>query len=203
MGMRKMTDKLFSNVLGCYIPAFFEMHVDTNDMQMVINKMKPRDRTILFHEYIHFLQDFTTYFGQNRLYVYSEYVHGVVNSIYKSASKTFSVPYIIKDMSDNVFLNQYIVSFTLGDGAEMENFNVATEPEVIYENVDYGTPHLRIPQIVVSAKNGDKRIFGGYAIMESMAYIMERLCSPDVSLCQHPKAQLGASRVFLRCVPQN
>ena len=61
-------------ILGYYVPAFFEMHVDTDADDLTINKLKPFEMTVLFHEYIHFLQDFATYYGLNRIYVYSEYM---------------------------------------------------------------------------------------------------------------------------------
>lgn len=71
--------RLRSTVLGYYIPSFFEMHVDTYHNDMTINKLPPGDMTTLFHEYIHFLQDFTTYYGLNGIYVHSQYLHSVVN----------------------------------------------------------------------------------------------------------------------------
>lgn len=54
-----------STLLGFYVPSFFEMHVDTDQTDMTINKLPLKDMTTLFHEYIHFLQDFTTYYGLN------------------------------------------------------------------------------------------------------------------------------------------
>lgn len=48
----------------------------------------------------------------------------------------------------------------------------------------------------------DKQIKAAFSTPEEIQ--RERaLSSPDVSLCQHPQAQLGSSRVSLRCVPQN
>ena len=41
------------------------MHVATHDDNMIINQMSDGDATVLFHEYIHFLQDITTYYGLN------------------------------------------------------------------------------------------------------------------------------------------
>ena len=76
--------KRLKTLLGYYIPTFFEMQVDSTDDNMIISKMSDIDATILFHEYIHFLQDFTTYYGLNNLYVQSEYIHSVVNRIYKT-----------------------------------------------------------------------------------------------------------------------
>lgn len=48
-------------LLGYYVPAFFEMHIDTESEDMIINQMPIEDATVLFHEYIHFLQDISSY----------------------------------------------------------------------------------------------------------------------------------------------
>lgn len=169
--------RLKSNVLGYYIPSFFEMHVDTNNDDLTIDHLPPKDRTVLFHEYIHFLQDFTTYYGLNAIYVYSEYLHSVMNRIYGIKTKEFPVPFTINDNKDNVLLNKQILSFTQGDTAECANYNVAE----IDEDVDVLEPNVylsEIPNVILNI-SGDVRTFGAIAIMESMAYIMERQCSPS------------------------
>lgn len=109
--------KRLKTLLGYYIPTFFEMQVDSTDDNMIISKMSDIDATILFHEYIHFLQDFTTYYGLNNLYVQSEYIHSVVNRIYKT-NKQFAVPFEITDNNDNLLLNQQICNLTAGDTDE-------------------------------------------------------------------------------------
>ena len=97
---------ILKTTLGYYIPTFFEMHVATHDDNMIINQMSDGDATVLFHEYIHFLQDITTYYGLNNLYVQSEYLHSVVNRV--KGNLQFQVPYMIRDNKDNVLLNQKI-----------------------------------------------------------------------------------------------
>ena len=168
--------RLKSNILGYYIPSFFEMHVDTNRDDLTIDHLPLRDRTVLFHEYIHFLQDFTTYYGLNAIYAYSEYLHSVVNRIYGIKTADFPVPFIIGDNTDNVLLNKQILSFTQGDTLECGDYEV----NEINEDFDALLPNVymnNIPNVILNL-NGDIRAFGAIAIMESMAYIMERLCSP-------------------------
>lgn len=65
-------------VLGYYVPAFFEMHVKIDSYELTFNKLSPTDATIFFHEYIHFLQYISTYYGLNRIYVYSELLCPIV-----------------------------------------------------------------------------------------------------------------------------
>ena len=164
-------------MLGYYIPSFFEMHVDTDCDDLTIDHLPARDRTVLFHEYIHFLQDFTTYYGLNAIYAYSEYLHGVVNRIYGIKATEFPVPFTINDNADNVLLNRQILSFTQGDTAECWHY-VVTEVD---ESTDSLTPNPYIKEIpnVILNLNGEMRSFGAIAIMENMAYLMERLCSPN------------------------
>lgn len=168
--------RLKSTELGYYIPSFFEMHVNTYCDDLTINKLPLKDMTVLFHEYIHFLQDFTTYYGLNAIYTYSEYLHSVVNRIYGIKTKGFPVPFNITDNTDNVLLNKQILNFTQGDTEECSPFSV----DEVEEDVDELLPNAfmkNVPNVILNL-NGDLRVFGAIAIMESMAYLMEQLCSP-------------------------
>lgn len=169
--------KLRKTELGHYVLSFFEMHVDTWKSDMTINKLPPRDMTVLFHEYIHFLQDFTTYYGLNQLYVQSEYLHSVVNRIYNIQSETFTVPFKIEDNDDNVLLNRQICKLTLGDTEELKQMDIVELIEDFDSLVDNSYMKV-IPNVIINIKD-EMLIFGAMAIMESMAYIMERLCSPN------------------------
>lgn len=164
-----------SIILGYYVPSFFEMHIDTYKNDLTITGLSVKDQTILFHEYIHFLQDFTTYYGLSAIYAYSEYIHSVVNRIYTVKTSEFHVPFVIQDNNDNVLLNQQILRLTQGDSEECNNFavtNVLQDKDPLLIN-----PYMKeIPSVILNP-NGDLRNFGALAIMESMAYILERLCS--------------------------
>lgn len=169
--------RLKSTVLGFYIPSFFEMHVNTSKDDMTINQLPLKDMTTLFHEYIHFLQDFTTIYGLGGIYVHSEYLHSVVNRIYNVPTKEFKVPFVINDNNDNVLLNKQIAALTLGDTSECITFEISdivSGSDPLIKN-----PYLEsVPNEIIISKNGDMWVFGAMAIMESMAYIMERCASP-------------------------
>lgn len=164
-----------NKLLGYYLPTFFEMYVDIADDKMTISELNDADVTVVFHEYIHFLQDFTTYYGANNLYVQSEYMHSVVNRI--KDKEQFFVPFQIEDNSDNVLLNRQICKLTNGDVEEAQCYEIKSVDTI----EDPLLPNEFMPKIVSAALNiaeDDARSFGAMAIMESMAYIMERLCSP-------------------------
>ena len=169
--------RLKSTELGYYIPSFFEMHVNTDCDDLTINKLPLKDMTVLFHEYIHFLQDFTTYYGLNSLYAYSEYLHSVINRIYAIKTPEFTVPFVINDNADNVLLNRQILNFTQGDTEDSIGHYLIT---AIDEGSDQLLPNPYIKELesIILNPEGDFRSFGAIAIMESMAYILERLCSP-------------------------
>lgn len=170
----KMMRRL-NKMLGYYLPTFFEMYVDIADGNMVISEMTDADATVVFHEYIHFLQDFTTYYGVNNLYVQSEYLHSVVNRI--KGKERFDVPIQIKDNSDNVLLNRQICNLTNGDSKEAQYY-VIKSVDVIEDDMMPNEHLAKIESIALNIMDDDARSFGAMAIMESMAYIMERLCSP-------------------------
>lgn len=170
---------ILKTTLGYYIPTFFEMHVATHDDNMIINQMSDGDATVLFHEYIHFLQDITTFYGLNNLYVQSEYLHSVVNRV--KGNLQFQVPYMIRDNKDNVLLNQKICRLTNGDSEESSFYLVHSVDEWSDDLADDFISNPPISEIknIVLNQNDNMRSFGAIAIMESMAYILERLCSPN------------------------
>ena len=186
---------LYDVLLGYYVPSFFEMHIDTDADDLTINKLSIRDITILFHEYIHFLQDITTFYGLNGIYVHSEYLHSVVNRIYKIDEPFFRVPFKIEDNNDNVILNKKIVAITLGDTSSLTRFEIKTIIEsnapLLIKN-DYMD---EIPEVMIQTKQDDYISFGAKAIMENMADLLERLCSPRGYQKSHEYPYYAAEKV--------
>lgn len=162
--------------LGCYIPSFFEMHIDTYRADMTPNRLPINDATVLFHEYIHFLQDIATYNGLRSIYIYSEYFRSVVNRVKKTCS--YAIPFTIPDNDDNVLLNIETQKVTEGDSNEKAQLSIK-DIESINDDLMPNDILKSIESIVITDTDGDMFSFGSIAIMESMAYIMERLCSPN------------------------
>jgi len=164
----------FSNEAGVYIPAFFEMHIDTCSE---IDKMSKRDFCIFYHEYIHFLQDITTYYCLHNTYCYSEYIHETANQIYKSKNKVFSVPISYELGHKSISTNFKITNATIGDwGTDIQKFTISSiEKSLIDINIG------KIDKLIgidVYTTQDDSFTFGAYAIKESMAYLMEQLNCP-------------------------
>ena len=89
-----------SDTLGSYSPAFFKMSVNV-DGDIDLNSMSPKEFSIFFHEYIHFIQDFTTAACCRRIYVYGEYIRQSVIQITNGGKDTFQVPVMIPDIEHN------------------------------------------------------------------------------------------------------
>lgn len=165
-------------LLGYYVPAFFKMHIDTKSEDMIINKMPIEDATVLFHEYIHFLQDITSYYGLNRIYAYSEYIHKMINEIYKMPQGDFQIPMTLLHSNDNVKLNNDLIRLTEGDVADKTTISI-NGINILEDNLEKNQYLQTIPSVMLEFSDNDIATFGAGAISESMAYLLERLCSPS------------------------
>lgn len=85
--------------LGYYVPGFFEIFVATDKEDMSLTNFDDKELGTFFHEYIHFLQDITTFYGLNNIYAFTEYLHYGVNQCYKNEDKQITVPIIIGNNS--------------------------------------------------------------------------------------------------------
>lgn len=58
------------------------MNVPTK-ADLEIRDMADEDFAIFFHEYIHFLQDITSFYGYMEIYSHGEYMRRAINEIYE------------------------------------------------------------------------------------------------------------------------
>lgn len=165
-------------LLGYYVPAFFEMHIDTESEDMNINQMSIEDATVLFHEYIHFLQDISSYYGLSRIYAYSEYMHKMVNEIYSMPQGDFQIPMTLLCSNDNVKLNNDLIRLTEGDVGDKTTISI-TKINILEDKLKENVHLQAIPSVMLEFSDDDIATFGAGAISESMAYLLERLCSPN------------------------
>lgn len=164
--------------IGSYSPAFFKMTVNV-DGDIDLNLMSPKEFSVFFHEYIHFIQDFTTAAGCRRIYVYGEYLRQSVTQTTNGANNTFQVPIIIQDYVNNVMPNMKLMDNLDGDRGDVEikSINdVMLFPESI-DDKDGGMVEYQM--LTLDINQGDYLSVGTYAIKESMAYLVEKLCCSD------------------------
>lgn len=165
---------------GSYMPGFFRMKLEFpfNDSRLVLYNLPRQDQASFFHEYIHFLQDITTFWGLNNAYVYSEYIHWACNTIYKQSKGEIHLPIKNKYDNSNVASNKWVVEQTIGDYEERDNlFIINYEKKDVYPS--FKSSYLKkLKKILLTIQGGRKIEFGARAIMESMAYIIEHRISP-------------------------
>lgn len=165
-----------SNVLGLYIPSFFQMELNFEfiDSRLVLYNLPETDYAVFIHEYIHFLQDISSYSLLNNAYVYSEYIHGVVNCIYKQPKGKIRVPVQMPRNYGNVDLNIFVNKTCMGEFSESENLfplRIKTKKiKIPFQNqiVD------ELPIYYIESSQKQLFQFGTCAIMESMAYLIEK-----------------------------
>ena len=130
--------KLLKENSNSYMPAFYYMNLKFPfyDSPMVLYNLSKRNLASFIHEYIHFLQDITTYWGLNNAYVYSEYIHGAINQVYEYPKGDFYVPLQLSDNVYNIRLNQSFVEECTGDYDEIDKLFI-TDINVRKEKVKY------------------------------------------------------------------
>lgn len=181
-----MINRKQNKSLGFYLSSFFLLHVSTKESLKNINAISDRAFSILFHEYVHFLQDITTFYGLNNNHVTVEYLKYANNFAIKGPSKQFEVP-IDPDPTnfDNVLLGTHIANLTYGD---VESYNVKEILNYQLLALPILVPNSPIKEMVVVDVTfvdeiGKDQIFtfGAGCIMESMAYLLEQLTCKDYS----------------------
>lgn len=176
-----------NTTLGTYMPAFFDLYLNTDKSFGTFNILSLTDseRSAFFHEYIHFIQDIATTSGLFNIYVINEYFRLIATQY--ATENPFTLPVILRnDNYGNVQLNMYINSTIYGEKRDYTFPSVVitqirTEEKATKLSISKGINHIPIVKFM---SNGEWWEFGYKEIMESMAYILQRLCtnsyqSPD------------------------
>lgn len=173
-----MYRNIYSSILGFYSQSAFRIGIETN---LAFMNMNEKDYSILAHEYMHFLQDITTSYGAFCAYSISEYIKSVADSIRESKDGTIKIPYTPEPGDDNVFANYYVRSLTYGDYNEIKSVSELIELRNLQEALE-SKDLDSFPVIELLLKDGEgnpKTVYlGACAVMESLAYMMERFIAP-------------------------
>lgn len=149
--------RILHQLLGYYTPAFFHINVGTNSS---FERFSDRDLSVYLHEYIHFIQDTTTIYGLNNMYVYSEYIRFAINNAYKSQNKSFKIPILPEeDNEGNVYLNMRINNLTNGDCSEIKNIKEIVSIDIIEEPTGVlGSPVDYLESVVIECVEDRKSV---------------------------------------------
>jgi hypothetical protein len=178
-----------NQVLGFYLPNFFRLHIGISNPIDNLNKLSDRDFSVFLHEYIHFLQNITTFYGLNNIHVSVEYMKYANNKIRSDNNSKFSIPIIPDDANSyNLKLNRYLLDFTYGDnGDEGTRIKEITNYSILNDTIPINNAPIKTIEYVYvefkdNTNNDNCFAFGAGCIMESMAYLMETLTCKDYAL---------------------
>ncbi|WP_146151360.1 hypothetical protein [Chitinophaga niastensis] len=159
---------------------------------------------VYLHEYIHFIQDVSTTFGYSNISITADYMRFVNNTVIASKKAVFSVP-LLPPKKDpfNVYDNLKLKKYYNGDEAKGElKFNGYRVIPLFLDDLNNPVP-LNIIELNCTTSDGrlKKFEFGGICIMESMAYIIQTECYPDI-LRQSDFLYVGAEIVAKAIYPK-
>lgn len=186
MNLKK--DSLNNELMGEYLPSFFFIDLNTNNPLDDLNTLSKKDKSTLFHEYVHFMQDLTTTFGLTNV-IHTVEVQKAKNSVIINSSikNRFKVPldfshYKSTDEYDNLHemfygdfesdfnSNSFITRVTLNRNNIIPNHETKS-----YVEVEYITNGIT-----------SRFSFGAIQIMESMAFLIENSLFGNVSCPVYP-----------------
>lgn len=195
------TFMLKNTILGSYMPAFFRMEINFPfpDGKLCKN-ISEKDSSVFIHEYIHFLQDITTFTGLNNAYVFSEIMHSAVNYIYANNKGPIEIPLEYEKYdSVNLKANIFLQTHTRGSLCDINTLFIK---RIIINSVSVPTNSIgltKITNVKIERVGGEPIIFGSRAIMESMAYLVEKkITRGSVSAPEYPyhAAELIADHLY-------
>ena len=84
-------EDVLNKALGLYMPTFLKMHIETKGSLENLGNINERDSSIFAHEYIHFLQDISTYYGLANLCIVVDYVKYCCHQVIQNQAPTFNI----------------------------------------------------------------------------------------------------------------
>lgn len=161
---------------GGYLPSFFKMGIQSGESILDIQKLDGETASVYFHEYMHYIQDVSTFHGLSNMIRMGEYLH-YSKKIIKDGDIVFEVPITMERLDPGVK-----VSAQIGNILNGSTHNIMGEVEI--ENIDFrltgviSSEGVNIPEIVITYNNDQLYRFGALAVNESMAYIGEKKLFP-------------------------
>lgn len=144
-----------------------------------IQEMGEQDFAVFFHEYVHFLQDITSFYGYMGIYAHGEYMRRAINDLYAMPQQV-EMPLTLEEKGDYVQLNKDISTFSLGDKDDLVFVEINNADRDIFIKQFPLTDSFNLPELHVKAatnRGQEEIVVGAYAIRENMAYLLERKCT--------------------------
>jgi len=177
-----MNNRYQNRLLGYYLPAFFFIDISTDEKLDNLDLLPDRDKSTLYHEYVHFLQDLTTTFGLTNI-INSVDIQKAINAKTRESGKSsFETPISFEtfyDVETYSNLNEMFLGTNQSDFSEnsviisidfLKNDIIPDFEDKPYVSVNY----------ITSGQKGSFEL-GAVVVMESMAYLIESSLYDDVN----------------------
>lgn len=189
--------KQLNTTMGAYLPAFFDLYLNTDKSMdsLSLQMLSDSEKSAFFHEYIHFLQDITSTCGLFNIYVINETFRLVATQC--ATQNPFELPAKVpsNEISNNVLLNKYINKAIFGEGRDYPYSSIKIT-QIAFDDVgnkESKSKNINHIPIIKFQSYGTWWEFGYKEIMESMAYILQRLCTNSFQSPEFP--YLTAERI--------
>jgi hypothetical protein len=159
------------------------MHVHTTKSLTNLNALKEvKAESIYLHEYVHFMQDVSTFHGLCNVGIVADYMRFANRHIVDNKLTRFKVPlHPIPLAPDNVDLNNRIQGHYNGYGDEGEALLV--DHRIVEHTVEGhgGERTLECVEVDYTDSAGVTKTFefGATSVAEGMAYIIQKMCYPS------------------------
>ncbi len=174
---------VLNELMGLYRPGYFEIYINSDD-EIDLSTLSRTKLATFFHEWIHFIQDFTTGVGCNNSYARIELLK-------YAGKKSETLPEPVKlpitiGSEMNVRANEFIRVKEWGYGP-VTNVNFSTVSGFRNEETDIpaclisGSSLSKVAITKAYTDSGEGFVFGTQAIMESMAFECQIYLYPDTA----------------------
>ena len=167
---------LNKSTLGLYLPSFFCMKIEALTYG---EDMTEREISLFIHEYVHFLQSFTTIYGLERINTNFAVIANMINWIKEQGQKKIEVPISEEILNTIIFNNNKISKLTWGDNDDISNLYI-TNLDIDEIQIDEQR-YVESVALIYKDENGEESCcsFGAREINECMAYLMEQYITKD------------------------
>jgi hypothetical protein len=156
----------YSSRLGAYTPSIFLIKIDSNDS--IEYTLESDNQCIILHEYIHYLQDISTVYGNLNFANYYNRLKYGVNQIYRTADDPVMLPI---PLSDNPYIEGVVQSFPYIFGNTFELNGL--KGDALLRNTFVKIENVTIPYYYFETTKGNY-IIGSKDIKESMAFAIQK-----------------------------
>lgn len=169
------------SVLGLYSPSFFKMYISLREHIDDVFNLSEEASAAFIHEYIHFLQDITTIYGQKNIISVVDFIRTVNWNQRESGNETLPIPYVFEPQRDGgTYYNSELQRLLVGT-IKLDYSGTISDITILTTALDLGHEIQNIVQVALTLPGlPNQYIFGSHAVLESMAYEVEQALYPNV-----------------------